>query len=72
MMLGFILFFVIIISIFHVIDLVTKKWWKELVVYLMLLSLAILYSIGQIYHWSLPNPTTKMQYMMESIWNILE
>ena len=71
MVIGLILFFATIIAL-QVPRLVKKKLWKELIVFSVLFSLGLIYSVGQIYHWPLPNPTKKMEYMFVSVWKTIE
>ena len=63
-------FIAIIVS--HVPELVRARLWKEIVVFFVLLTLGIIYSFGQIYDWSLPNPTKHMEYMFEPIYKALK
>lgn len=37
-----------------------------------LLTIGIIYSVGQIYDWPLPNPTRKMEYKFEKLSKKLE
>ena len=62
-------FWIILLSIVIVVietpGLVKKHLWKELVVFFILLSLGMIYSVGQIYDWSLPNPEKRLEYMVQ-------
>lgn len=71
MVYGLIAIFAVII-ILQVPPLVKKDLWKELIVYGVILSLGIIYSIGQLYHWPLPNPTKKAEYLFAPISKFLE
>lgn len=62
----------LVIILLQVPPLVKKGLWKELLVYSVILTLGILYSIGQVYHWPLPNPTKRMEYLFEPISQFLE
>ncbi len=53
---GLTLFFIIIIY-WQVRDLIVNKNWRELVVYSLLMSIAIIYSYGVIFDLPLFNPT---------------
>lgn len=35
---------------------IRKKMWKELAVYAVLMATGIIYGLGLIYNWPLPNP----------------
>ncbi len=48
--------------------LVKNKMWRELTAFFVLLTIGFIYSAGQIYDWPLPNPTAKMEYMFEPVW----
>jgi len=52
-------------------QLVKKRLWKELVVFSIILSLGMIYSVGQIYNWSLPNPEKRLEYMVKPFLNKL-
>ena len=71
MVIGLILIFAAMIAL-QAPGLVKGRLWKELTVFLILLSLGLLYSVGQIYRWPLPNPTKRMEYMFVPAWNMLE
>lgn len=62
-------FWIILLSIVIVIletpGLVKQRLWKELGVFLIVLSLGIIYSVGQIVDWSLPNPEKRLEYLVE-------
>ena len=62
-------FWIILLSIVIVCletpGLVKKRLWKELGVFIIILSLGMIYSVGQIYDWSLPNPEKRLEYMVE-------
>lgn len=66
------LFVFSIIIIIEVPELVKNRMWRELLVFSVLLLTGMLYSIGQIYEWPLPNPTGKMEYMFEPVSAVLE
>lgn len=71
MVIGLILLFLIIIVI-EAPSLIQKKQWKEMIVFLVLLLLGVVYSIGQIYNWPLPNPNRKMEQVVEPLYKMLE
>lgn len=56
----------------HVPELVKKKMWKELAVFFIFFSLALIYSLGKIYGMKLPNPTKTMEYLFEPTWKAIE
>lgn len=62
-------FWIILLSIVIVCletpGLVKKRLWKELGVFFIILSLGIIYSVGQIYDWSLPNPEKRLEYLVQ-------
>lgn len=64
MVFGLIILSVIIVII-EAPGLVKKRLWKELVGFFIVLSLGMIYSIGQQYDWSLPNPERDLEYMVE-------
>lgn len=64
MVLGLIIVSIIIV-ILETPGLVKKRLWKELVVFFIVLSLGMIYSIGQQKDWSLPNPERDLEYMVE-------
>lgn len=66
-----ILVFAVIVAI-EAPGMVKNRLWKELAVFCLLLSVGIIYSVGQIYDWPLPNPTRRMEYMFEPVWKMLE
>lgn len=55
----------IVIVILETPGLVKKRLWKELVVFFIVLSLGMIYSVGQQNDWSLPNPERDLEYMVE-------
>lgn len=71
MIVVLVIFFLAIIA-WQVPDLIRARMWKELAVYLVLLSLAVTYSVGQVYHWPLPNPTKRVEYMFEPVSQMLD
>lgn len=68
-LLGFV---IIIVLLTHLQPLIRQRLWKELIIFIVLLSLGTIYSIGQIYHWPLPNPTKKMEYLFAPLYEKLE
>lgn len=70
MVIVLILVFAVIIAL-QVPGLVKGRLWKELTVFFILLSLGMIYSVGQIYNWPLPNPTKRMEYMFEPVSKML-
>lgn len=54
-----------IIIIIETPGLVKKRLWKELVVLFITSSLGMIYSVGQLYDWSLPNPEKRLEYLVE-------
>ncbi|MDD4236938.1 MAG: hypothetical protein PHT62_00060 [Desulfotomaculaceae bacterium] len=52
--------------------LIKGRLWKELTVFSIMLSFGLIYSVGQIYRWQLPNPTKRMEYLFVPAWNMLE
>lgn len=55
----------IVIVIIETPELVNKRLWKELVVFFIVLSLGMIYSVGQHKDWALPNPERDLEYMVE-------
>jgi hypothetical protein len=62
----------VIVIVFEVPPLVKRKLWKELVVFVMLFSLGIVYSMGQLYNWPLPNPGKRMEEIFAPVWKMIE
>lgn len=56
---------VLVVVILETPELVKKRLWKELVVFSIILSLGMIYSVGQVYSWSLPNPEKRLEYMVK-------
>lgn len=68
---GLILLFIGVL-ILQVPDLARKKSWKELALFTVLFTLAVVYSFGQVLEIKLPNPTRVMEYLSVPAWMAIE
>ncbi|SCY77006.1 hypothetical protein SAMN03080606_02448 [Alkaliphilus peptidifermentans DSM 18978] len=71
MVFSLIVFFIIIVGI-HVLILIRKKLYKDLIFSILLFSIGMIYSFGLIYQWELPNPTKRLEILSESGWIMLK
>jgi hypothetical protein len=44
-----------------------RKMWKELIVFFSILTISAVYSLGQLYEWTLPNPTQGVKIIFEPV-----
>ncbi|MDF2636130.1 MAG: hypothetical protein K0R78_3004 [Pelosinus sp.] len=53
-------------------DLVRNKMWRELGVYFLLMAISIYYSFGQVFDWTLPNPTKGVEAIFKPVAEAVE
>ncbi len=44
-----------------------NKMWKEIIVFFIILAVSAVYSFGQLYEWTLPNPTQGIKIIFEPV-----
>jgi len=56
-----------VLIVLEVPGLVKNKMWKELCVYSVLMAIGIVYSLGQVLDWPLPNPTKGVEIIFKPV-----
>lgn len=67
-----ILLFFSIIIVFQLPPLIRGKKWRETSVFSVLFLAGLIYSVGQVLNWPLPNPTKRMGLLFEPVWKAVE